>query len=191
MKIKKLLLAMSLLGTIFSFSSVTFANTQALVQEQSVEQEEGNVSDISISIEESTEPVSIENENVYELVSENFLEKGDSKPTSLYDYSSKGKYSFTYSNKPINITNRYWSNYKFTNCNSTMYLKLSDESSSNTSNWYYEIYANGKSIGEYTGQPGKSYTVTISNVKSSDEIYFYIAAGSQSIKGSGSLSNSK
>ncbi|MDO4327682.1 MAG: hypothetical protein Q4E24_16940 [bacterium] len=112
------------------------------------------------------------------------------KPTKIYDFAKSGKYSFEYSNTPHGFS-RCWSRYKFTNCSSTMYLKIKDQVSSNTSNWYYEVYCNGKSIGNYTCKPGASRICTIKNLKKSDKIWFYIAAGTQTVKGYGSLDNKK
>lgn len=144
---------------------------------------------VYVSSEEMIEMPEVDTGVTDELVLES-IARGASKPKKTYDFKQKGKYSFTYSNAPSGFS-RCWSRYKFTNCASTMYLKIQDKATSNKSKWYYEVYCNGKSIASRECKAGASVTYTIKDLKSTDKIWFYIAAGSEEVYGTGSLSSKK
>lgn len=186
MKINKKFIPLALLLCSSALSINTFASTLDNVAISA----QDNIPEVTITFEEVDD--TIEYSDTYDmLATESLLTRGASKPTATYNYASEGEYTFNYSNNASITSGCCWSNYQFTNCNSTMYLRLNDGKPNNTSDWYYEVYCNGKSIGSFSGKPGKSYICTISNLSSSDKVYFYVAAGSQAISGSGSFSSSK
>ena len=128
---------------IISSSQTLFASTQT----QNVEASTAITMD---SFNQNPQNDDYDISNVHQLIPEDPRTRGISVPTTDYDMSL-GTYDFEYSNNAVGNYVCY-SAKRFTNCNSTMYLRINDTNyvgQPGAGTWYYNVYCNGSSIGSY------------------------------------------